>query len=42
MAQDSRLARRIKRQMEKFADRLSEGLGKPTGRLLREMIYGIQ
>jgi len=42
MAQDSRLARRIKRQMEKFADRLSEGLGKPTGRLVREMIYGIQ
>jgi len=42
MAQNSKLARRIKSQMEKFADQLSEGLGKPTGRLVREMIYGIQ
>lgn len=42
MAEDSKLAWRIKRQMGKFSERLSEGLGKTLGRLVREMVYGIQ
>lgn len=42
MGKDSKLGWRIKRQMEKFSDRLSSGLGKPKSRFIREMIYGIQ
>ena len=42
MGKDSKLARRIKRQMGTFSERLSEGLGRTEVRFIGEMIYGIQ
>jgi hypothetical protein len=42
MIEDSKLAWRIKRQITKFSERLTEGLCKTKARFIREMIYGIQ
>jgi hypothetical protein len=42
MKEDSKLAWRIKRQITKFSERVTEGLGKTTVRFIREMVYGIQ
>jgi hypothetical protein len=42
MGEDSKLAWRVKRQIEGFCDRVSEGLGKVKRRFIGEMIYGMQ
>lgn len=42
MGEDSKLAWRVKRQIGRFCDRVSEGLGKVRRRFIGEMIYGMQ
>lgn len=42
MGEDSKLAWRVKRQIQGFCDRLTEGLGKVKGRFIGEMLYGMQ
>ena len=42
MGEDSKLAWRVKRQIQGFCDRLTEGFGKVRRRFISEMIYGMQ
>ena len=42
MSDDSRLQGKIKRQITRFAGRLTEGWAKPLRRLVGQMLYGIQ
>ncbi len=42
MRYDSKIAGKIKAQITRFANRLTEGLTKPERRFIREVIYGIQ
>lgn len=42
MGKDSKLRHKIKRQITRFASRLTQGWGKVVSRFVREMIYGIQ
>ena len=42
MREDSRIGTKIKQQLTRFANGLSEGLREPRRRLIREMMFGIQ
>jgi hypothetical protein len=42
MREDSRIGTKIKWQLSRFANGLSEGLSKPCQRLIQEMMFGIQ
>jgi hypothetical protein len=42
MNHDRQLTWKIKQQIRKFSDRLSEGLNRPQRRFVGEMVYGIQ
>ncbi len=42
MGHDSKIAGKIKAQIMRFSNRLTEGLTKPERRFIREVIYGIQ
>jgi hypothetical protein len=42
MGEDSRIGTKIKWQLSRFANGLSEGLSKPCRRLIQEMLFGIQ
>lgn len=42
MGHDSKIAGKIKAQITRFSNRLTEGLTKPERRFIREVIYGIQ
>jgi len=42
MGHDSKIAGKIKAQITRFSNRLTEGLTKPERRFIRETIYGIQ
>lgn len=42
MTEDSRLGTKIKWQLSRFANGLSEGWSKPCRRLIQEMLFGIQ
>jgi len=42
MRHDSKIAGKIKAQISRFSNRLSDGLTKPERRFIREVIYGIQ
>jgi len=42
MSNDTKLSRKIKAQISRFAGRLSEGFTRPRRRFVTEMIYGIQ
>lgn len=42
MGHDSKIAGKIKAQITRFSNRLTEGLKKPDRRFIREVLYGIQ
>jgi hypothetical protein len=42
MGHDSKIAGKIKAQITRFSNCLTEGLTKPERRFIREVIYGIQ
>jgi hypothetical protein len=42
MKEATRLIEKVKYQMERFSDMLSEGLSKPKKKFISQIIYGIQ